>query len=254
MTTAATGAVGILALDHADAALAAVAWLLSAGALLCLVHVVVRCTPTRRPWAWTAVVTGGLLLSVAAQRHLDPVLRRWDGAVNLFRITLFTAAMIATIATYTWFVAWAARKLAGLVGANHGRWYAILAAVPALVCLAPRVIVLLSLRPWSDVGVHSVIAVVDVLTVLNTLLLSGCLLVGLRLAAGENWTALDGGVRLAAMVTTAVLCYVDDRWAYIPITIVLGLAITALLVRRVDDALPGPLVSVLGPARHHDRT
>lgn len=265
--TALAGTVAILVLNYppdpgdlAAAVLPAWIWLMCAGALLGLVQFVVRWAPTRRVWQWSAVITAGLIVPLAAQRHLDTVGMPTTGQhglalvpttsydtsfVNVSRIAIFTAAVIITIATYAWFVGWAAMLLANEAGATRRRWYAAGAAAATLVCFTPRIIELLTDRPWSDVGVHSLSDTIDLVTSLNIFVLYGCLAAGLRLAAAQGWPSLNAAIPLSAVAATGVSFYFDDRWAYLPVTIMLGLIVTAALVRRVDDELPDPLARAL---------
>jgi hypothetical protein len=100
---------------------------------------------------------------------------------------------------------------------------------------------LLTASPLADVGVHSVIDMLDFLGALNGIIAFGCLLAGLRLAAGAGWDSLNRVAYPAALVFAALALYADQRWAYLPVTILLGLAVTAVAVRRTTQHLPDPV-------------
>ncbi|GAA5198157.1 hypothetical protein GCM10023322_70900 [Rugosimonospora acidiphila] len=222
---------------------AALGWAALSVVVMGCVRVLAGVLGAGRPWCLAAGVVAVLDATVAGHRLLDSV----DYSnVNLDRVAVFTAAAAVAVGTYAVFVA---RALTA-VAARRGARSRLSVSVVAALVVVPTVPYIVALIPGGDrqhdVGVLELVNFLDWLTDLNWFVLTGLVLVGLRQLACFSAEVGESIVPLGAAVLAALTFYWDDRWAYIPVTVLAGAALTGVLLRPggpvIDPGLSSRLV------------
>jgi hypothetical protein len=216
-------------------ALAAGAWVALDGAVVLIIRRLARMAGLT---GWVLPCAAGSVAALAAA-GLHYVETAYYQQSNVTRNATFATAAGALIITYAAFMATAVRRLYRLSGRERIPWWLGPLAAAVVVALTGFDLAALILKPVPelDLGPASVIDLADSLGWLSGFLIFACVLVALyKLGPEQGYAPPDSRfVYAAGVLFVAYTFYWEDRWAYLPITVLVGIVVALLLLRQGSD-------------------